>query len=75
MLGLCFFMGVGFCSDGYDSSETWKIGICAGSAGNGSLLLAVALMTAGYPGSGELPGFPKDGTWAVEFEGIQPFCC
>lgn len=30
--------------------------------GNGSLLLAVALMTAGYPGSGELPGFPKDGT-------------
>lgn len=26
-------MGVGFCSDGYDSSETWKIGICAGSAG------------------------------------------
>ena len=43
--------------------------------GNGSLLLAVALMTAGYPGSGELPGFPKDGTWAVEFEGIQPFCC
>lgn len=43
--------------------------------GNGSLLLAVALMTAGYPGSGELPGFPKDGTWTVEFEGIQPFCC
>ena len=43
--------------------------------GNGSLLLAVALMTAGYPGSGTLPGFPKDGTWTVEFEGIQPFCC
>lgn len=41
--------------------------------GNGSLLLAVALMTAGYPGSGDLPGFPKDGQWEVEFEGIEPF--
>ena len=43
--------------------------------GNGSLLLAAALMTAGYPGSGPLPGFPKDGQWEVEFEGIDPFPC
>ncbi|MFR3728143.1 hypothetical protein [Lacrimispora sp.] len=41
--------------------------------GNGSLLLAAALMTAGYPGSEELPGFPKNGQWEVEYEGIQPF--
>lgn len=41
--------------------------------GNGSLLLAAALMTAGYPGSGELPGFPKNGQWEVEYEGIQPY--
>lgn len=43
--------------------------------GNGSLLLAAALMTAGYPGSGCLPGFPKNGKWEVEFEGIYPFPC
>lgn len=43
--------------------------------GNGSLLLAAALMTAGYPESGPLPGFPKDGQWEVEFEGIDPFPC
>lgn len=41
--------------------------------GNGSLLLAAALMTAGYPGSGELPGFPKNGQWEVEYKGIDPF--
>lgn len=41
--------------------------------GNGSLLLAAALMTAGYPGSGKLPGFPKNGQWEVEYEGILPF--
>ena len=42
--------------------------------GNGSLLLAAALMTAGYPGCKEkTPGFPDDGTWEVEFENIEPF--
>lgn len=40
--------------------------------GNGSLLLAAAVMTAGYEGcEEELPGFPKDGQWAVEYENIQ----
>ena len=40
--------------------------------GNGSLLLAAAIMTAGYEGCGrELPGFPKDGQWTVEYENIQ----
>jgi len=42
--------------------------------GNGSLLLAVALMVAGYSGCDErLPGIPKNGDWEVEFENISPF--
>jgi hypothetical protein len=42
--------------------------------GNGSLLLAVAMMTAGYAGCQEkLPGFPKNGQWEVAFEKIMPF--
>lgn len=41
--------------------------------GNGGLLTALALMTAGYDGcTTTLPGFPKDGTWNVEYEGICP---
>jgi protein-glucosylgalactosylhydroxylysine glucosidase len=42
--------------------------------GNGSLLLAVTMMTAGYKGcSEELPGFPKNGLWEVEYEDMNPF--
>ncbi len=42
--------------------------------GNGSLLLAIPIMIAGYPGCWEeFPGFPKDGTWTVEYESISPF--
>lgn len=42
--------------------------------GNGSLLLAAAMMTAGYEGCTErLPGFPKNGDWKVAFENIAPF--
>lgn len=41
--------------------------------GNGGLLTAVALMTAGWDGCQvENPGFPKDGTWNVKWEGIKP---
>lgn len=41
--------------------------------GNGGLLTAVALMTAGWDGCDvENPGFPKDGTWNVKWEGIKP---
>jgi hypothetical protein len=40
--------------------------------GNGGLLLATAMMTAGYDGSGPLPGFPKNGRWHVRHEGILP---
>lgn len=40
--------------------------------GNGSLLLAVAAMTAGYEGCDRItPGFPDNGEWTVEFENID----
>jgi hypothetical protein len=40
--------------------------------GNGGLLTAVAMMCAGWDGCTELnPGFPKDGTWNVRWEGLQ----
>lgn len=41
--------------------------------GNGGLLSAVALMCAGSDDSKEKnPGFPKDGSWRVEWEGLKP---
>lgn len=41
--------------------------------GNGALLAAVAMMCAGYDGSvTDTPGFPKDGSWKVTWEGLQP---
>lgn len=41
--------------------------------GNGGLLTAVALMCAGYDGCTVAnPGFPKDGTWDVRWEGLKP---
>ena len=41
--------------------------------GNGGLLTAIALMTAGWDGCEvKNPGFPKDGTWDVRWEGINP---
>lgn len=41
--------------------------------GNGGLLTAVALMCAGWDGcETETPGFPKDGTWDVRWEGLKP---
>lgn len=41
--------------------------------GNGALLLAIALMAGGWPGSaGVHPGFPDDGSWSVRSEGFGP---
>ena len=41
--------------------------------GNGGLLTAVALMCAGWDGCEvQNPGFPKDGTWDVRWEGLKP---
>jgi hypothetical protein len=40
--------------------------------GNGGLLTAVALMCAGWDGNDEVnPGFPKDGSWKVKWEGFK----
>ena len=41
--------------------------------GNGGLLYAVAMMSAGWSGSanGNAPGFPADGTWSVRHEGLN----
>jgi hypothetical protein len=40
---------------------------------NGGLLYAVAMMAAGWDGStGAAPGFPKDGSWVVKYEGLKP---
>ena len=41
--------------------------------GNGSLLTAISMMCAGWDGcTEENPGFPKDGTWDVRWEGLKP---
>lgn len=41
--------------------------------GNGGLLTTVALMCAGWDGcTVENPGFPKDGSWEVRWEGLTP---
>lgn len=41
--------------------------------GNGGLLTAIALMCAGWDGCDIVnPGFPKDGTWDVRWEGLKP---
>jgi rhamnogalacturonyl hydrolase YesR len=41
--------------------------------GNGALLTAIAMMCAGWDGCSDPqnPGFPKDGTWNVRWEGLQ----
>ncbi|MBO9203779.1 MULTISPECIES: glycoside hydrolase family 65 [Niastella] len=41
--------------------------------GNGGLLSAIAMMCAGYDNNKtDNPGFPKDGTWKVKWEGLKP---
>lgn len=42
--------------------------------GNGALPSAVALMAAGWGGGPQrpAPGFPDDGTWLVQAEGLAP---
>lgn len=41
--------------------------------GNGGLLMAVAMMAAGWEGGpdGDAPGFPQDGTWKVRWENLR----
>jgi hypothetical protein len=38
--------------------------------GNGGLLAALALMTEGWDHGPPCPGFPRDGTWSVRYEGF-----
>ena len=40
---------------------------------NGALLYAVAMMSAGWDGAPNrnAPGFPNDGTWTVQWEGLN----
>ncbi|MBP2070968.1 hypothetical protein [Thermoanaerobacterium butyriciformans] len=41
--------------------------------GNGGLLTAIALMAAGWDGCDiNEPGFPKNGKWNIEWEGLKP---
>ncbi len=41
--------------------------------GNGGLLMAVAMMAAGWDNCTQPnPGFPSDGTWNVRWEGLKP---
>ncbi|MFT3827251.1 MAG: hypothetical protein QM731_25210 [Chitinophagaceae bacterium] len=41
--------------------------------GNGGLLATIAMMCAGYDDNkSSLPGFPKDGSWKVKWEGLKP---
>ena len=41
--------------------------------GNGGLLAAAAMMAAGWDGAPEVeaPGFPRDGSWTVRWEGLR----
>jgi hypothetical protein len=41
--------------------------------GNGGLLAAVAMMIAGWDGAPDVdtPGFPRDGSWSVRWEGLR----
>lgn len=41
--------------------------------GNGGLLATVAMLAAGWDGAPDVPnpGFPKDGTWNVKWEGLK----
>ena len=43
--------------------------------GNGGLLLAAAMMAAGWDGDGGLPapGFPEDGSFKVKMENLHPY--
>lgn len=42
--------------------------------GNGGLLAAIAMMAAGWEGAppGSAPGFPQNGNWTVQYEGLHP---
>ena len=57
----------------YDARGVNTGGPCPYLPGNGGLLYAVAMMAAGWDGAptNHAPGFPRDGTWAVKWEGLR----
>lgn len=50
-------------------------GLTAYLPGNGGLLIAIAMMIAGWDGydSGDYPGFPKNNKWLIQAEGFQAY--
>jgi hypothetical protein len=58
----------------YDTRGVNTGGPCPYLPGNGGLLYAVAMMAAGWDGAStsDAPGFPKDGSWVVRWEGLKP---
>ena len=49
-------------------------GLYAYLPGNGGLLTAVAMMICGWRGGeADCPGFPRDGSWTIEWEGLNPW--
>ena len=58
----------------YDERGVCTGGPCPYLPGNGGLLYAVAMMAAGWDGAppNHAPGFPDDGSWTVQWEGLKP---
>ncbi len=58
----------------YDLRGVNSGGPCPYLPGNGGLLYAIAMMAAGWDGAPQThaPGFPADGSWVVEWEGLNP---
>ncbi len=58
----------------YDERGVCTGGPCPYLPGNGGLLYAVAMMSAGWDGAPHrnAPGFPNDGMWTVKWEGLKP---
>lgn len=57
----------------YDRRGVNLGGPCPYLPGNGGLLYAVAMMAAGWDGAPDrpAPGFPDDGNWQVQWEGLR----
>ena len=58
----------------YDQRGVNTGGPCPYLPGNGGLLYAVAMMAAGWDGASanDAPGFPKGGSWVVQWDGLRP---
>lgn len=55
--------------DAHGFADTWPFPYFPA---NGGLLAAVAMMCEGWDGAGgDAPGFPKDGSWSVKYEGFK----